>query len=226
MHIIFQKGLDAARKNFGPGILLQGFALALVMIYYFHTPSQQLLLKVPAIKQRMGIFFPILSTAFFGGLIPFLFLAARKEIPAGRNTAHLLFMVCFWAINGLAVDLLYKCQAFLFGIEVNVATVVKKVLFDQLVYCPLWSAPFAVIAMHWKNCDFSFVRARQQFTRTLLTVETPAVLISIWAVWILACAIIYSLPSALQFPLFNVVLCFWSLLLTALSTEKNNENDC
>jgi len=40
------------------------------------------------------------------------------------------------------------------------------------------------------------------------------VMVSIWAVWLPAVVIIYSFPSPLQLPLFNIVLCFWCLLLS------------
>ena len=38
-------------------------------------------------------------------------------------------------------------------------------------------------------------------------------LLATWAVWIPLMAIIYSLPLALQFPLFGLALSFWVLLL-------------
>jgi hypothetical protein len=223
MHIIFKKGLNAAKKNAGPGLLLQGFALTMVLLYYFHAPTHQLLLKIPVIKQRVGIFFPILSTAFFGGLIPFLFMAARKEIPRGQAVSNLLFLLGFWGFNGLNVDFLYKAQAAMFGDHPDVVTVIKKVCFDQFVFSVFWSAPFATMAMHWKHCGFSFRTARKRFSRDILTVELPSILFSIWAVWIPTVAIVYSLPLALQFPLFNIVLCFWSLMLTAVS-HRNAAN--
>ena len=217
MHIILKNGLTAAKKNFGPGLLLQGFALAMVLLYYFHAPTRQLLLTIPEFQQRLGIFFPILSTAFFGGFIPFLFLTVRKEIAPGRRVANLLFLLGFWALNGLIIDFLYKAQAMMFGDQADVITVVKKVCFDQFVFSAFWSAPFATVAMHWKECDFSFREAKARFKRETFAVELPSILISLWAVWIPTVAIVYSLPLALQFPLFNIVLCFWSLMLTTLS---------
>jgi hypothetical protein len=225
MHIIFQNGLSAARKNAVPGFLLQCFALIMVLLYYFHPATREILLKIPAIKEKTGILFPIVSTAFFGGLIPFIFLAARKQIAPGRYLANLLFLLGYWAFNGLIIDYLYKGQALLFGDRHDVVTVIKKVCVDQFVFSVFWSAPVAMICMHWKNCGFSFRAARQKFSRSQLTVEIPSIIISIWAVWIPTVSIVYSLPLALQFPLFNIVLCFWSLLLTALSEEKTNELD-
>jgi hypothetical protein len=41
-----------------------------------------------------------------------------------------------------------------------------------------------------------------------------------WMVWIPAVSIIYCLPSALQIPLFNLVVCFWVLLLTFVSRRS------
>lgn len=217
MHIILKNGLIAAKRNLVPGLLLQGFALVLVLLYYFHAPTHQLLLKIPEIKQRLGLFFPIVATAFFGGLIPFVFLAARKEIAAGRYWANLFFMLGFWALNGLIIDFLYKGQALLFGDQADVITVIKKVCVDQFIFSAFWSAPFATVAMHWKQCDFSFREAKARFKRETFAVELPSVLIALWAVWIPTVAIVYSLPLALQFPLFNIVLCFWSLLLTTVT---------
>ena len=220
MHIIFKRGLNAAKKNAGPGFLLQGFALTMVLLYYFHAPTHQVLLKIPEIKQRLGIFFPILATAFFGGLIPFLFMAARKEIPRGRAVSNLLFLLGFWAFNGLTIDFLYKAQAAMFGDQHDVITVIKKVCFDQFVFSAFWSAPFTAVVMHWKDCGFSFRTARERFSRNVLAVELPSILFALWAVWIPTVAIIYCLPLALQFPLFNIVLCFWSLMLMALNNGE------
>ena len=44
-----------------------------------------------------------------------------------------------------------------------------------------------------------------------------------WAVWIPMTAIIYSLPLALQFPLFSLALVFWVLLLTYMTNSFRHE---
>jgi hypothetical protein len=217
MHEILRRGLAAARKNFWPGLVLQGVTLALVLLYYFHAPTRDALLRIPEFKRKVGILFPVLATAVTGGLIPFVFLATRREIPEGRHGRHLLFMLGFWAVNGLIIDFLYRAQAAAFGDQVDLPTVLTKTLVDQFLFCPLWSAPFAAVAMRWKDCDFSFRALRASLTLRVFAVETMTVLLGIWSVWIPAVAIVYSLPLALQFPIFSVVLCFWSLLLAALS---------
>lgn len=225
MHLIFKNGLAAARKNAGPGLLLQGFALVLVVLYYFNPSVHQLLMRIPEIKQRMGIFFPILGTAFFGGVIPFVFMAIRKDIARAQYVPHLLFLTGFWAINGVLIDLLYQVQTVLFGDSPNAVTILKKVFVDQFIFSVFWSAPFAAVMMKWKQCGFSFRKTRKQLSLRTLFIEIPSILISLWGVWIPAVAIVYSLPLALQFPLFNIVLCFWSLLLTALNNGETHEHD-
>ncbi len=221
MHVIFKPGLAAARKNIGPGLLLQGFALVLVLLYTFHEPTRAILLTVPAVQRKMGVWFPIVVTALFGGVIPTFFLLFRKGIAPGRRAATLVFMVGFWAMMGLSVDALYRVQALLFGEQPTAATVIKKVLVDQFVFCVIWSAPVTTLAMFWKDHDFSMSTTRSSLTRRFITGDVATVLIAMWGVWIPTVAIVYCMPLALQFPLFNLVLCFWSLLLTALTSGEN-----
>jgi hypothetical protein len=147
-------------------------------------------------------------------------MVVRREIPRGRYVANLLFMLGFWALLGLAVDFLYTAQAHMFGDQPDAATVIKKVCFDQFVFSPFFSAPYSALAMYWMHCGFSFRESRKQFSRRLFTVEMPSVLMATWAVWMPTMAIVYCLPLGLQFPLFNIVLCLWSLLLTALNHRK------
>ncbi|MGE4489514.1 MAG: DUF621 domain-containing protein [Kiritimatiellales bacterium] len=225
MHIIFRNGLTAARRNLGPGLLLQGFALAMVLLYYFNPTVHQQLLKIPEIRQRLGMFFPILGTALFGGVIPFLFLCLRGEVKRGRRIAELLFLIGFWAVNGLMVDLFYQIQAVLFGNQPDFMTVLKKVLMDQFVYSVFWVPPFVTLTLHWKNCGYSFSRAIQKFSLPEKTIQLFSIMMANWGIWLPTVSIIYCLPLALQFPLFNIVLCFWSLLLTALNQGEARDID-
>jgi hypothetical protein len=224
MQTILKNGLAAAKKNLGQGILLQGFALTLVLLYYFHTPTHQWLLKIPEIRQQTGILFPLVVAAIFGGLIPFIFLVVRRDIVRGRYLANLLFMLGFWGLNGLIVSFFYEGQAALFGNQIDFPTIFKKVCMDQFVYNPVWGVPFSVCAMYWKHCDFSFRTAKARFSRDQFIRDMISVLLATWAVWIPTVAIMYSLPLALQFPLLSLVSCLWSLLLTTLSTpDKTGE---
>ena len=79
--------------------------------------------------------------------------------------------------------------------------------------CPLWASPITAIFYTWRDRRFSFSTFRPTFIRELCLKEVPSFLIATWIVWIPATAIIYSLPLPLQVPLFNLVLCFFVLLV-------------
>jgi len=46
------------------------------------------------------------------------------------------------------------------------------------------------------------------------------VLVTNWLVWIPALALVYSLPAALQFPLFSVIMCFFILVVTMMTRRQ------
>lgn len=222
LSVILKKGLAAARKNVGPGLVLQSFALTLVLLYYFCAPVRGYLVCIPVIKARLGILFPVLATALFGGLIPVMFMVAQKEIEKQRVLPVLMFQLLLWAFIGLTVDWFYNLQAWMFGDQANVETVVKKVLCDQFGYTVFFAVPFLTVAMHWQDGGFSFRELKARMSGSFWLDDLLPVLIVNWAVWFPTVAIVYSLPLALQFPLFNLVLCFWSLLLAALSTRRDS----
>jgi hypothetical protein len=47
------------------------------------------------------------------------------------------------------------------------------------------------------------------------------VLLSLWCIWIPVVSCVYSLPAPLQMPLFNIVLCFWSMLFALITSRQN-----
>src|SRR4051812_37856262 len=95
----------AARANFVPGLILQAFALALFLAYYFHPPSHQAMEALAAFKSRWGWRYSFVSTALFGGLIPFLFLRLNPRTRARTPFSHGVFYMAFWAQKGVEVDL-------------------------------------------------------------------------------------------------------------------------
>ena len=130
-----------------------------------------------------------------------------------------LFFVFYWMWRGIEVDAFYRLQDWMFGNALDWQTVVTKVAVDQFIYCPLWSAPVTTVCYGWKDGGFTWDAFRRQFTRRLFTYEIPSVLLAIWLVWIPATSIIYSLPLLLQIPLFNLVLCFFVLLVSVLGKK-------
>ncbi len=169
------------------------------------------------LKARWGWRYSLFATALFGGLIPFLYLRSNRNTRATTPPSHGLFYLGFWAIKGVEVDLFYQLQGRLFGNGTDVATILPKVLVDQFLYSLVWSTPCALLVFYWKDAGFSLARLRQLSWRSFFKANMPKALIGLWGVWVPAVTIIYSLPPALQIPLFNIVLCFYALLFATLN---------
>ncbi len=214
---ILQASLHGMRRNFLPGVVLWSVGLSLVVAYYQLPAVRPCFERIAHGKATFGFAFSAFSSSLFGGAIPFLALLALGRIPRGRGLGIALFLIGFWALRGMEIDGLYRIQGMLFGTGTDAWTVVRKVAVDQLVYSVAWSAPFSLIAYRWKDAGFDAQVLRALGQRSFWLGEIPVVVVSLWGVWIPAVAIIYSLPADLQIPLFNVVLCFWVLLLETLA---------
>ena len=139
--------------------------------------------------------------------------------PTRRNLRNLLFTVPIWAIDGLLVDLLYRSEAAWLGNVVTFPVVLGKICIDQFGYNPFFAAPFGVLTYEWKNTGFSLESLVRGFTWDHYRDKIVPTLLATWSVWIPLMAIIYSLPLALQFPLFSLALTFWVLLLTYMTNS-------
>jgi len=208
------------RQNLVPGLILQAVALSLVLGYYFWPPARGVFSQIQSWKESGGFAFSAISTALFGGLIPFLFLAATGQAKNASWRAQCCFYVLFWAWKGVEVDALYRLQSFLFGDELNVKTIATKVAIDQFIYNPLWAAPSTAIPHLWKDTNFSWSATRETIRREGYVHMVASILVSTWIVWVPAVSIVYCLPPALQIPLFNIVLCFWVLMLSFLTRKR------
>ena len=211
-------GLRAARANLLPGLVLQALALALVLAYYWHAPTHGIVDRLSALRVDLGLVFSVVSTGFCGGVVPFLYLryGPRGGIRLGWRQGA--FLTAFWAYKGLEIDLFYRLLAWTVGVKHDVGTVLCKAFLDQFVYCPAFAVPLTVLAYEWSEGGFSTAKVAAD-------IRTPGwygrrvlpMLLSSLGVWLPAVAIIYTLPTPLQLPLQNVVLCFFTLLLAHLA---------
>jgi len=83
----------------------------------------------------------------------------------------------------------------------------------------LFGAPFGVRTYAWKDTGTSMQPMRALFTCPNYRDKSFPTLLATWGVWIPLMATIYSLPLALQFPLFGLALSFWVLLLTYMTNR-------
>ncbi|HYP18395.1 MAG TPA: hypothetical protein VEQ65_14380 [Opitutus sp.] len=210
----WRAGLRSARANLLPGFVLQLAAVALVVAYYRHEPTRAVLTKLADFRTEVGVPFAILSTGFFGGLLPVLYLRARRATRGHYSAAQGAALTLFWAYKGFEVDLLYRLLARYVGEGHDVATIATKTVFDQFIYCPTIAVPVTVLLYEWVATRFDHGAVASDVRRGgWIRRRVIPVLISNLAVWLPAVCIIYSLPTPLQLPLQNLVLCFFTLLV-------------
>ena len=214
-------GWRGARANLAPGLALQAFALALVVAYHQVPDVQSALHALAAFRERTGFAYGIVATACFGGLLPWIYLRLRPATRGRFNVVQGAALTAFWGYKGLEVDLFYRFNAWLVGEGADTRTIVLKSLVDQAVYCPLLAIPVSCVVYSWVEYDFDSraalarLRAPGWYVRDVLPI-----LLSNAAVWVPAVAIIYLLPTPLQLPLQNIVLCFFTLLLAHLTQRR------
>ena len=215
----------AVLTNAGPGLALTAFALAVLLGYEFFPPLRDALQRLAAWRAEqplpVALGFAALSTTLAGAVLPEVVQRLR---PAGRPEplARFAYLLVFWAVVGLQVDLLYRGMDALLGAGRDPATVAAKVFLDMFVYCALFAMPETVLVYGFKDVGFSWSRLRDRqrlgdgigrwFRR-----EVFPLLCSAWAVWIPAVCVIYLLPLPLQLPMQNIVLAFWCLMLAVLA---------
>lgn len=205
------------RFNLRPALVLQAFALAIVAGYFWSPQVRSVLDVVGALKVRYGYGYSAVATCVFGGLIPYVVLSLAGRIPRDQRLPELAFYLLLWFWKGVEVDALYRAQGIWFGEAADAGTIAIKTIVDQFGYVPLWAAPSQVLLFTWKDAGFTLTGIRAAFRRQPFVQRVLVVVFSTWVVWIPGVAIVYSLPSALQLPLFNLVLCFWCLLMSFIS---------
>ncbi len=218
----FRHGLLAARKNIWAGFTLWLFGTAIVAAYYFVPAAREQLDQLAEVKTAWGYTFSFFSTAIFGGAIPSLIAAATNGKTLQRNLFLGVTNTILWAAKGVEIDWFYRVQALMFGNDQALTTVVKKTLFDQLVYVPAFGLVNVILFVIWRDNNFSGRRSRAALGPHWYARHVLPVLVSNWFVWIPAVLLIYGLPSGLQLPIQNLVLVFWILILTFFTSRQNS----
>jgi len=218
----WRQGWDSARALARPGLFLQAAAAGLVLTYYFVPAAQPEFERLAAWKIQGGYLFSAVASALCGGLIPFIYFQCRPDMRRPRPWRQLAFFCLFWAWKGAEVDLWYRILGAVVGHEQRPLIVAGKVLLDQFGYNPLYTTPVGNLLFAWKDAGFRWgpvvedLRRGRWYARSVV----PA-LLAVWCLWVPVVCCVFALPSALQVPLFNVVLCFWAMLYATITARQN-----
>ena len=208
----------AIGSNLLPGLCLQFFALTIGLSYFYWPASQQTFQFFADLKTEYGVIYAMISTSIFGGLLPFLYMLMSGKIRF-LPFYQFLFYIFIWAAIGALINGFYALQVLLFGEGTDWLTILKKTAFDQLFFSAFITAPIIALAFLWKDQQFSWQKTKMQFAE-LIKVHLPTTVVTTWIVWIPAVCLIYMMPTNLQIPLFNLVLCFFVLILAILNVDE------
>ena len=204
-----------ALRAYWPAILLiQGISLCLVLSYYWIPSAQAVLGRIAELKVGLGLSFAAVTTVFSGGVFPELL--KRKFRPKGSpepSLGELVHQFMMWAFVGIFVDRFYALQSVVFGDGSDVATLVIKVLIDQFLFTPFLCLPFITLWFLARETNYSISQFRASVRLSVIrdrVLPLWATALSFWPVMLL---IVYSLPSALQFPLFLLGNSAFSILM-------------
>lgn len=217
----WKAGLRSARANLVPGLVLQAFALAVVLGYYFHPPTRELFNRLAELRTRTGWSFGIVSTGLFGGLLPLLYLKSARATRDLYTWKQGGILTLFWSYKGFEIAAWYAFQARVLGTGNDVGTIAIKSIVDQFIYCPVWAIPSTAIFYIWCATNLNHraviddLRVPRWYQRRVLPM-----LCANLGVWLPLVCIIYALPTPLQLPLQNIVLCFFTLMLAHMSRPR------
>lgn len=196
--------------------------VATVLIYVTVPASHFAFDALATLKERWSYAYSAIAAVIAGAIIPetLRIIVFQKGRVTRRNLGNLLFAACFWGYGGMQVDLLYRLQGLWFGNESSFAVVLKKILVDQFLYCPLIACPQSVILYDWVRTGFSRDKLSGYFTLSFYRRAIIPTLFATWGVWIPIVAAVYALPGPLQIPLFSLALSLWVILFTWMSEQR------
>jgi len=198
-----------------------------VLGYYFYPPTTEWLDAMARVKARWGFVYSAGAAVIAGALLPELLriLVFQKGRIQRRNGQNLMYTMPFWGIMAVTVDILYRTQAVWFGSEVTFAVVVKKVVFDQFIYSPLFSGPLTVWFYDFKNRGPQVTPPREFLTWRHYRAAVLPVMFATWGVWIPVVSILYSVPPLLQIPMYILALTLWVMIYTWMSEQHHQREE-
>jgi len=218
-------GLNAARTNLLPALLVQLLMGGLVVSYFYMATARPIFGVLTDWNVHGGLLFSFVAMGItVGGLIEIFSVYLHKN---GRWTsedlANMSFNFVVFGSLGVMNSVFYQMQAHWFGTGRLPGILATKTLVDQFLYTPFPSNPMQTLAFLWKSEQFSFrrtVEKMRQFRQFYVLTVLP-VLVSNWLFWIPMVVLIYCFPTSLQLPLGILACAIWSMLLTALVEPAN-----
>lgn len=205
-------GLQAARDNLIPGLVLWGAAFALLGFYLWMPSGRQVFETLAAWQTRYGLPFYLSCYLFFCAVIPYVFCLAIPALRPRQPLKALLFAFGFWTVMGLILPRFYALQSHLYGDGRDLATLLKKIATDQLGYTAFFASPAVALSHLWKDRGYRWSAIAPLLGRGWYRRLVVPNLVMNWTIWFPALCVVYSLPHLLQAHVAGLIGGFWALM--------------
>ena len=212
--------LAAVKTHWRPFVLIQIAAIAVAFSYYLFPPFREATAGIAKVKANGGWPFAALSTAFAGAVLPELAKRAFSRGKRKMDWADFGFQVFLFGFLGVTVNILYWALGIWLGNSPSIEIVVKKLVFDQLVYSPAVSITISSALFLWKDAHFNWKATMVLVHDGTFTKRYIGNMVACWLFWIPALSAIYSMPQDLQFCLYLCVEAAWALLLLSMAGRE------
>ncbi|MBA4292387.1 hypothetical protein C0431_05405 [bacterium] len=210
----FSTVLTAIRATWPPMLVIQ-LANALLVYSYFNIPTATRALdQVSQWREQGGIIAVLLAGFVAGGVLPEIAKILTGKVKKLDNSwaVAATYVGIVYSIIGFLVYLLYFVQVSLFSASNDPATVLKKVLFDMLVFSPFLSIPFATGMLIWRKRAFQISAWKEVIIPSSYRENVLPGVILCWIFWFPVMSSIYVLPLKLQFPIAMLCEAAWTIV--------------
>jgi hypothetical protein len=214
-------GWTALRTYWQAFLLLQALALGFLFAYDHSAGVRSFCEHLMHWKQRGGMLFASLASMLCGCVIPELIKLKFRPAGFSRPTAgDLLHQLALFGLFGMTVNAFYTLQHRLFGSGRSWDVLLAKILVDQFLYTTLFALPFCIFWFQLRADRYDVKKALGRWSldyylRHVLPLFIPNCMY--WGPMLIA---VYSMPPALQFPLFLFAATAWNLLLIFMAKRQ------
>ncbi|WP_309380552.1 Mpv17/PMP22 family protein [Cerasicoccus frondis] len=224
-----RQGAIAAKRNTIPAIATLTLMLLLTIAYYTVPTVGNAFDELSRIKKETGPLFAFLVSGTCIGILSetMRVLTTKDRFSAKTSLLNFLFLFLAFGILSSIKDPVYWLLSEQFGENNAPGTIIKKVLFDQLVWTVFIACPYQSFLFTWKSHQFSFDNFRLSYPNAseFLTRKTVPVLVSNWVFWVPMITIIFIFPTRLQLVVSIIAISLWVCMLSMLTSSPKTKNE-
>ena len=216
-------GIAAVRGHWPALVLIQVGAVALVLSYYRFPALQEIAQREADLKLRYGVWFAFALGMLAGGVVP----ETAKLLTGGLRRfdrawlADSTYNALVYGGVGASVDLFYRFQAFTFGPQHNVGTLIVKTAVDMVLFAPIISIPSATFLYAWRREKYRPLAVFRDGFRSFYMQQVMPGLIPAWFFWTPVLFCTYAMPDNLQLCFSMLAEAAWSIVFVFIAKRDH-----